>query len=321
MSAPRAVTYSQRASKHPKASRALAVAGFPVLVTAFIGTLIAAIEAGSDPVTTMAALVLAAYAIIAVLERVLPYRDSWLNSRGDLRTDTAWFATNGLLNRMLEPPVLAAAALGAARLSGWLGAPMWPADWPWLAQLALALLIAEFFEYWFHRLMHENAFLWRFHATHHSAPRLYWLNAVRFHAVDYIMVGIVKLVPLALLGAGVEIFALVNLFAAVHGSYQHANRPVRLGPLNWIFSMTELHRWHHSRFVSEANHNYGGNLILWDIVFNTRWLPIDREPPEDIGMEEMPDFPTGYFQQLLSPLRWASLRSAAAESSASPTPR
>ena len=48
---------------------------------------------------------------------------------------------------------------------------------------------------------------------------------------DSLMVGAVKMVPLALLGAGLPIFALVNLFSAVHGAYQHANIPVRLGPL------------------------------------------------------------------------------------------
>ena len=26
--------------------------------------------------------------------------------------------------------------------------------------------------------------MWRVHAAHHSAPRLYWLNATRFHPFD-----------------------------------------------------------------------------------------------------------------------------------------
>ena len=58
-----------------------------------------------------------------------------------------------------------------------------------LAQLPLALVVAELVEYSFHRLMHEVPWLWRFHATHHSAPRLYWLNAARFHPIDLFLVG------------------------------------------------------------------------------------------------------------------------------------
>ncbi len=94
--------------------------------------------------------------------------------------------------------------------------------------------------------LHEIPWLWRFHAPHHSANRLYWFNALRFHPLDILLVGPVKLLPLVALGADGDVLALVLIFSAVHGVYQHANLPCRLGPLNWIFSMAELHRWHHS---------------------------------------------------------------------------
>jgi sterol desaturase/sphingolipid hydroxylase (fatty acid hydroxylase superfamily) len=159
--------------------------------------------------------------------------------------------------------------------------------------------------------MHEVPWLWRFLATHHSAPRLYWLNAARFHPIDLFAVGVIKLVPVAVLGAGAPVFALVTLFSGVHGAFQHSNVPVRLGPLNWIFSMTELHRWHHSPRLEEANHNYGGNLIVWDVVFGTRFLPEDRDPPEAIGIESLPDFPMGFWANLTSPFRWQALAAGA----------
>ena len=192
------------------------------------------------------------------------------------------------------------------------GAGLWPTTWPLIPQLALALVVAELVEYSLHRAMHEVPWLWRFHATHHSAPRLYWLNAARFHPVDLFLVGSVKLVPLALLGAGAPVLALVNLFSAVHGAFQHANIPVRLGPLNWVFSMTELHRWHHSPVLAEANHNYGGNLAVWDVVFGTRYLPSDRDPPEAIGIESMPAFPMGFGANLAAPFRWRRVEAEAA---------
>ena len=97
---------------------------------------------------------------------------------------------------------------------------------------------------------------------------------------------------------------------AVHGLFQHANIVLRLGPLNWIFSMAELHRWHHSRRVEESNTNFGQNLIIWDIVFGTRFLPADREPPRDIGIAELPSFPMDYWGQLMSPLRWNEIKAA-----------
>jgi len=284
--------------------RAFAVSAFPLVIGASFAAAIALIGAGTDPALAPGPAVVGAFAFIAVAEWVLPWHRSWLHSRGDLRTDVGLFAVNTVANLSLTPVTLAGATWLGAGLAARAGVGLWPGGWPLLSQVAVGLVIAELVEYSFHRAMHEVPWLWRFHATHHSAPRLYWLNAARFHPIDLFLVGTVKMVPLAILGAGAPVFALVNLFSAVHGAFQHANLPVRLGPLNWIFSMTELHRWHHSKTIEESNHNYGGNLIVWDVVFGTRYLPDDREPPEDIGMEALPDFPAGFWANLAAPFRW-----------------
>ena len=293
--------------------RLLAVAGFPVAVVATCVATLELIDAGWDPALAIGPPLAVFYALLAVAERAMPWHPSWLHSRGDLRTDVGLFVTNGIVGAAGTPLVLAAATFVGVALSGRVGTGLWPGEWPIVVQLALALVVAEGVEYSVHRAMHEVPWLWRFHATHHSAPRLYWLNAARFHPVDLFLIGTGKLVPLALLGAGAPVLALVNLFSGVHGAYQHANVPVRIGPLNWIFSMTELHRWHHSKTVEEANHNYGGNLIVWDVVFGTRFLPRDREPPEAIGIEALPAFPMGFWANLASPVRWRRVVEEAGE--------
>jgi sterol desaturase/sphingolipid hydroxylase (fatty acid hydroxylase superfamily) len=94
----------------------------------------------------------------------------------------------------------------------------------------------------------------------------------------------------------------------VHGFFQHANIDLRLGPLNYFFSMAELHRWHHSRDIREANQNYGSNCIVWDLVFGTFYWPRDRRPPADVGLSELPDFPQRLGRQLLSPFLWPTGR-------------
>ena len=170
------------------------------------------------------------------------------------------------------------------------------------------LVVAELPKYWLHRLMHERELLWRLHATPHSVPRLYWLNAARFHPLDIAFDTFVGLLPLVLLGCGAQILALFLLVSAVHGYFQHANLQLRLGPLNWFFSMAELHRWHHSRKVFEANHNYGQNVIVWDLVFGTFYWPRDREPPEKPGLADLPAFPQDWWGQQLSPFRWNAIK-------------
>jgi len=168
-------------------------------------------------------------------------------------------------------------------------------------------VLAELGTYWVHRFQHEWPLLWRFHATHHSATRLYWLNAARFHFLDIFMNTIPIAIPLIALGAPPEIFILTALFSTVHGIFQHANMKLRLGPLNWIFSMAELHRWHHSKLMQESNTNYGQNLSVWDTVFGTRYLPMDREPPNDIGLTWPVEFPMTFAAQVLAPFRWKSI--------------
>lgn len=115
-------------------------------------------------------------------------------------------------------------------------------------------------------------------------------------------------ITLAALGFGVELIALFTLVSGVHGYFQHSNLKLRLGPLNWFFSMAELHRWHHSPILEEANHNYGQNVIVWDLAFGTFFWPKDRESPEEIGIPEFSAFPMTYWAQLASPFTWSRIK-------------
>jgi sterol desaturase/sphingolipid hydroxylase (fatty acid hydroxylase superfamily) len=259
----------------------------------------------------------AAVVAIALCERVFPYLPQWNRSHGDLRTDVVHAIVSALgTAELVRPLILVAGAVAAGALSQAFGMSLWPSDWPLLVQLGLALVVAELPQYWLHRWQHEHDRLWRFHATHHSAPRLYWLNAARFHPLDLGLLYLVGYVPLVVMGCPPDVILLFALFDAVFGMLQHSNIDVRLGPLNHVFSMAEPHRWHHSRVLEEANSNYGSNLIVWDVVFGTFFLPSGRHPPVSIGIGDMPAFPTGYLAQLASPFRWGRVKREAARAPA-----
>ena len=245
---------------------------------------------------------------VALAEQRWPFRADWNRSHGDVGTDLVHVLVSGGGAAQLARPLAAAIGVAiAGALSRHLGLDVWPRAWPLLAQLALALVIAELPQYWLHRWQHEHDWLWRFHSVHHSAPRLYWLNAARFHPVDLGLLYLVGYVPLIALGCPEETIMLFALFDAVFGMLQHGNVDVRLGWLNHVFSMAEPHRWHHSRVLDEANTNYGSNLILWDLAFGTFFLPADREPPAAIGIADMPAFPQTWAAQMAAPFRWRTL--------------
>ena len=281
---------------------------FPLILGGSIGMALALMPVAGAAVAVAVAQV-AGMLAIALVERLLPHRETWNRSHGDLRTDALHAIFSGLgTTQLMRPVAVYGGGLAAARLSQAIGGTMWPDGWPLVAQLGLALIVAELPQYWLHRWQHEHDWLWRFHAVHHSAPRLYFLNAARFHPLDLGLLYLVGYLPLVALGCPGDVILLFALFDGVFGMLQHCNVAVRLGPLNRIFSMAEPHRWHHSRTLVEANSNYGSNLIVWDLVFGTFFLPQDREPPTAIGIAGMEHFPASYLGQLAAPFRWQRLR-------------
>ena len=246
---------------------------------------------------------------IAVCERLWPYERAWLRSHGDVSTDLLHASLSDHVCKRILRALTQGLSVGiAGALAARFGAELWPTHWPFAVQVVLALLVAELAQYWLHRLEHEWDGLWRFHATHHSAPRLYWLNAARLHPVDAILLYLTSFTVIVVLGCPAMVIACFAVVDSVFGVVQHSNIRLALGPLNWIFSTPELHRWHHSRRLEEANANYGSNLIVWDLVFGTYFFPRDRRPPVDVGVVDMPSFPQDYWGQVLSPFRWSSLR-------------
>jgi sterol desaturase/sphingolipid hydroxylase (fatty acid hydroxylase superfamily) len=279
--------------------------GFPLVMVSALAAAIWGMNRGVEPILAGVMVQLPSFLVVMALERLAPYHPAWNRNHGDLGVDIRHIVTVTLTSGIADPLLRGLGVVLGGWLLGGYALGVWPGQWPLAAQLALALVIGELGQYWVHRMQHEVPWLWRFHALHHSAPRLYWLNAARFHPLDILLNNFAATVPLVALGAGEDVLVLWILFAAIHGIFQHCNVPVRLGALNWIFSMAELHRWHHSRRVVESNRNYGQNLIVWDIVFGTRFLPTDREPPRDIGLTGLPNYPMTWLAQELAPFRWA----------------
>ncbi len=238
---------------------------------------------------------------IAVIERIMPYRDDWNRSDGDVKTDAIHvLVTQIFITKSLEfvwPLLFMGLAISLSTAFG--PENLWPHEWPILAQLFLMLFIAEFGRYWIHRAAHEVPLLWQFHAVHHSPNRLYFFNAARFHPLEKMYLLIPEVVPFVLLGTNAECLAIYAVFNSLHGFMQHGNIHVRGGVFNYIFSLTQLHRWHHSQNIEESNKNYGNNLIFWDMLFGTYFNPKNREV-EVIGLLNR-DYPKGYIDQVKAP--------------------
>lgn len=242
--------------------------------------------------------VFAAAAWITWLEWRFPHKPDWLPARREVGQDLLFMVTvQMVLPRLLGLLVVLAAAdaIGpAAPLSAY-----WPHHIPLAAQAVLMVLAADFLRYWLHRISHQHPLLWRLHAVHHSPERLYWLNVGRFHPFDKFLQFLLDSLPFVLLGVAPEVIALYFVFYAVNGFFQHSNIRLRFGPLNYLISSAELHRWHHSKLPEESNRNYGNNLILWDLLFGTWFLP-DKRQVGVLGLRNRA-YPHGFVEQMIAP--------------------
>ncbi len=241
---------------------------------------------------------LGATAVLA-LELLLPYRKTW---RPAGRT-VAWDITYLAAIQVLLPGLFSFAVVSVLP---WLTATLslstegiWPHHWPLAAQVLLLLLIADFGRYWLHRAAHTVMPLWALHAVHHAPKELYTLNVGRFHPGDKALQFLLDSLPFILLGVGPEVLAIYFVFYGVNGFFQHCNARIRLGPLNWLISGPELHRWHHAKEVAQANCNFGNNLIIWDVIFGTRYLPANTSVGK-LGISN-PHYPDDLPGQTLAP--------------------
>jgi len=238
---------------------------------------------------------------VALIERAMPHEAQWLENDGQMGPDLA----HTVLNKGLAQVIITVVTfMGIADWLAPTGPGIWPGTLPLLVQLALGLAIVEFGLYWKHRLAHEWPWLWRFHAVHHSVTRLWFFNTGRFHVVDTVTGLAVGMPVLLLLGAPKDVLLLVSAATAIIGMLTHCNIEMRCGPLNYVFNTPELHRWHHSKDLSEGNRNYGENLMLFDQIFGT-FYNSPRRPPVDIGIGH--PMPPTFFGQLKIPFTSAPL--------------
>jgi len=272
---------------------------YPGLLAASLVATLVGVRQGFDPTLVVMSTIFLAAIPQLIAQRLMPYEQEWAAAPKHYALDLLHMVSTGLTTEGWRALTLGALVWGAGALTDAVGASLWPGWMPWWAQFALAMLLGDFGAYWVHRSCHRYELLWRVHAMHHSSDRLYVFSGGRNHPLNAILAYGSQLLPLTLLGAPVEIIALMSVFTGVNGMLQHANIDMRHGVLNHVFATADLHRWHHATRREDSDTNFGSNLILWDWVFRTRHLPEDREI-RDVGLPDL-DLPENFLHHLASP--------------------
>lgn len=244
----------------------------------------------------VAVIALTGVLVVAGFKRVQPFRRAWLHDHGD--TGTA------LLHNIVNLAAIQFAATVLVTLGEYLPNDMrlFPSKAALWWQVLLVAIVLDLSFYGMHRLSHRVSWLWRLHAPHHSAERLYWLNGERRPPLHAMLMAGPGLMTLILLGTPAAPIATWFGMLTVHLAFQHANLDYRVGVLRHLLGVAESHRWHHKRDFEDAQVNYGEFFLLWDRLFGSYFDRATALGDAEVGLCER-HYPRRYVAQLLQPFR------------------
>ncbi len=230
------------------------------------------------------------FAAMAVWEWMAPRRQ-WQTAKAKRWViNLAMVGFNTLFTRTL----LASGALGAAVLAGQREVGLFhQLDWPWWAELIIAMIVLDLVVYFQHVLMHAVPILWRLHMVHHSDLDIDVTTGVRFHPFEIALSMFIKIGAVILIGASPTAVLMFEVILNATSMFNHSNVciPVRVDRmLRWIVVTPDMHRVHHSVIPRETNRNFGFNLPWWDRVLGTYLSdPSKGHEQMTIGLEQYRD--------------------------------
>jgi len=174
-------------------------------------------------------------------------------------------------------------------------------SWPAWTQLFALFLVRDFIQWWVHRLLHRNAWLWQFHKVHHSVEQMGFAAHLRFHWMENVVYRSIEYLPLAMIGFGIVDFFIVHIFTLSIGHFNHSNWRLNLGPFKYVFNNPEMHIWHHAYDIPEDRRygvNFGLSLSCWDYIFGTNYIPFSGRDIR-LGFPGVENFPHSFINQNL----------------------
>lgn len=169
---------------------------------------------------------LAAFALIALAERLRPRRAAAVPRRRRWIDNLGVFAISSAAVRLLLP-------IGEVAFAAWAAQQGWglfnQTGWPLWLEFALAVLALDFVIYWQHRLFHAVPLLWRLHQMHHADLDHDLTTGSRFHPLEIVLSACIKLAAVAALGASPVAVLAFAVLLNVCAVFNHSNWSLPIG--------------------------------------------------------------------------------------------
>jgi sterol desaturase/sphingolipid hydroxylase (fatty acid hydroxylase superfamily) len=166
-------------------------------------------------------------------------------------------------------------------------------------QLIVFLMAVDLCRYWKHRALHAFPALRAIHGVHHAPENLNLLTTYRIHLFEYLLDGIVTLLPVVILGLPPEMWLPLYLGLTLLSALNHSDIDLDYGWLNRIIVSPRFHATHHSSDRREYESNYAALFSFWDVLFGT--ATFRRSRPERYGLSKV-HMPSSFAGQLLFPM-------------------
>jgi sterol desaturase/sphingolipid hydroxylase (fatty acid hydroxylase superfamily) len=150
---------------------------------------------------------------------------------------------------------------------------------PPFAAAVLAFIALDVWTYAWHRANHVIPFLWRFHRTHHSDHLMDVSTAVRFHVGEIAISSLVRLPLILLIGLPLGALLIYDTLLRIATQFHHSNvnLPGRSDALLRLLIVSpDMHKIHHSQERADMDSNYASVLSVWDRLFRTYRVCIDK---------------------------------------------
>ena len=142
----------------------------------------------------------------------------------------------------------------------------------------LAFICVDFASYCHHRLKHSINIFWNMHVIHHSSEEFNLACALRQSITNNLGIGILFLIPAALLGVPAKIISILGPLHLFGQFWYHTRHIGKLGWLEYILVTPSQHRVHHAINKEYIDKNLAAIFCIWDRAFGTFQEELDDVP-------------------------------------------
>ena len=142
----------------------------------------------------------------------------------------------------------------------------------------IAFVCVDFASYCHHRLKHSINIFWNMHVIHHSSEEFNLACALRQSITNNLGIGILFLVPAALLGVPPKMISILGPLHLFGQFWYHTRHIGKLGWLEYILVTPSQHRVHHAINKEYIDKNLAAIFCIWDRAFGTFQEELDNVP-------------------------------------------